>query len=195
MKSQTKIVIGVLVALVAVTAGAVIAAAALLQPTTVTTTDRPPGGEAGDPQPSTTTTTTLIDHPIPDGEWFAWITVQNEKTIWVDRAEILTGQEAHEAAVEAGVITEDEELPNDVFISNPDRQYEPVPFADDATVTVLSGVEPGATLEVATADLLGLYDGTYAGEPVYGIIPGEPIAMTLVLEDGLITSAEAVYLP
>ena len=47
---------------------------------------------------------------IADGDWFGFVTVGRDEsdaiTLGVDLAEMLTGQKAHDAAVEAGVITD-----------------------------------------------------------------------------------------
>jgi hypothetical protein len=48
---------------------------------------------------------------------------------------------------------------------------------------------------VTVSELMALYEGTYSGPPVYGIVPGTPIAMNVTISDGLVTSAGAVYLP
>jgi hypothetical protein len=108
---------------------------------------------------------------------------------------MLTGQAAHDAAVEAGVISEGEELPNDFFIDNPESVVELVHFTDSPAITVLSGDDPGERLVVDVSQLVALFEGSYVGPPVYGIPAGEPIVMDLVIRDGLVASADAVYLP
>jgi hypothetical protein len=118
-----------------------------------------------------------------------------EVTLGVDLAEMLTGQAAHDAAVEAGVISEDEDLPNDFFIDNPESVYELVYLADSPEITVLSGDDPSERLIIDVDQLVALYEGSYAGPPVYGIVAGEPIVMDLFIRDGLVADADAVYLP
>ncbi|HUF16019.1 MAG TPA: hypothetical protein VMQ46_09010 [Acidimicrobiia bacterium] len=136
---------------------------------------------------------------VPDGEWFGLVMVgedeTGEVTLGVDLAEMLTGQAAHDAAVEAGVISEGEDLPNDFFIDNPESVYELVYLADSPEITVLSGDDPSERLIIDVDQLVALYEGSYAGPPVYGIVAGEPIVMDLVIRDGLVADADAVYLP
>lgn len=137
--------------------------------------------------------------PIPDGEHFALVTVgedeSGEITLGIDLAEMLTGEEAREAAVEEGFIEEGEELDTDFYISNPDGVQELMHLAPDAEILVISGNDTSQHVQVDVETLQTLYDGTYVGDPIYGIAPGVPIAMDLVIEDGLVTEAHAVYLP
>jgi hypothetical protein len=136
---------------------------------------------------------------IADGEWFAMVTVGEDEsgsmTLGVDLAEMLTGEEAREAAVEDGVIGEDEVLPNDFYIDNPEIVYELLRFTDDREILVLSGNDPGQSLRIEPAHLAELYKGTYTGEPIYGVAPGVPIAMNVSVLDGEITRTAMVYLP
>jgi len=159
----------------------------------------PVRGESGDGGGPTPGTEAPGVPAIPDGEWFGLVTVGEdetaEATLGVDLAEMLTGQAAHDAAVEAGVISEGEELPNDFFIDNPESVVELVHFTDSPAITVLSGDDPGERLVVDVSQLVALFEGSYVGPPVYGIPAGEPIVMDLVIRDGLVASADAVYLP
>lgn len=136
---------------------------------------------------------------ISDGEWFAMVTVGEDEsgsmTLGVDLAEMLTGQEAREAAIEDGVIGEDEDLPNDFYIDNPEVVYELLHFSNDPEILVLSGADPGQGILIDPAQLSELYDGTYTGEPVYGVAPGTPIAMNVSVLNGEITKTAMVYLP
>lgn len=64
--------------------------------------------------------------------------------ISIDYVEMLTGQEAVDAAVEAGYIAPGEDLPNDYFIRNDNPQEREFMVADDAsivTVTLDGGTE------------------------------------------------------
>jgi hypothetical protein len=158
--------------------------------------------DAGEPTPTTqpTPTTEAPGEPaLADGEYFGFVTVgrdeSGEITLGVDLAEMLTGEEAREAAVEAGDIEEGEDLPNDFFIANPDIVMELVDIADDAEITVISGSDTSQSITVDTVQLESLYEGTYSGDAVYGIVAGQPIVMDLVIEGGVVTEAHAVYLP
>lgn len=147
---------------------------------------------------------TIVTEPavvpaIPDGEWFGLVTVGEDEadavTLGVDLVEMLTGQAARDAAVAAGEIGEDEDLPNDFFIDNPESVLELMHLDDSAAITVLSGTDVANGLLIDAQQLLDLFEGDYVGPPVYGILAGYPIAMELVISDGVVTSASAIYLP
>lgn len=136
---------------------------------------------------------------IPDGDWFGLVTVGRDEsgtiTLGVDLAKMLNGHAAHDAAVKAGVIGEDEDLPNDFFIENPESVMELMHLADGALISVISASDVSQELAVDAEDLEALYEGTYMGSDVYGIVPGQPIVMNLSVRGGLITEMSAVYLP
>ena len=136
---------------------------------------------------------------LPDGEVFALITVgsdeSGETTLGVDVAEMLTGDEAREAAVEDGLISEGEDLPNDFYIDNDDVTYELLHFSDDPTITVISGSDTSHNVEIEVEHLVQLWNGEYAGEPIYGIVPSVPIPMEVTVAGGVVTAAIMVYLP
>jgi hypothetical protein len=139
---------------------------------------------------------------IPDGQQFAFVTLastpdDDRVVIRIDPAEMLTGTAAHDAAVEAGVIATVEELPNDIFIADPDPRTRTIALHDDAAVTVqiASAGEPLRPFEIRPGELYDAFDGALAAGAVYGIIPGEPVAMTLTVERGFVVSAAPVFLP
>jgi hypothetical protein len=156
------------------------------------------GGDTTTSQPPPTTETPG-EPALPDGEYLAFVTVGKDETgeivLGVDVAEMLTGEEARQAAVDAGVIGEGEDLPNDFFINNPEVVLELVSLAPDAEITVISGTDTSQQVAIDAQRLLALYEGTDTGEPVYGIVAGQPIVMDLVIEGGVVTEAHAVYLP
>ena len=100
-----------------------------------------------------------------------------------------------DAAVEAGVITEDEDLPNDFFIDNRDSVLELLHVTESAVIEVISSDDVTNSLVIDVEQLKALYEGDYVGSDVYGIVPGQPIAMDVSIRDGLITGLSAVYLP
>jgi len=135
---------------------------------------------------------------VADGTYFGFVSVgeDGEKVVVdFDQAEMLSGQEAHDAAVAAGVITADEDLPNDVFIVNPDESTERVNLASDAVITMLSAEDPAATLDIDAETLGALFAGGYEGPSVYGVVPGQPMPMMVDIAGDVITAARAVYLP
>lgn len=58
------------------------------------------------------------------------------RTLAVDTAEFLTGEEANEAAVEDGVIAEGEEMPNDFYIRNQDPKLENLTLGDPGVIVL-----------------------------------------------------------
>ena len=190
MKTSTKWIIGVVAVLMVATLGVAAMAASLF------TVSRSESGSGGDPEPQPVPTT--VAAPIEDGSWFGFVTIVGDRTnppLTVDLADLLTGKEAHDAAVKAGVISEDEELPNDMYIVNDKTENVDIEVAADADIEVLSADHPGESLSIGLADLSALYHGTYSGPAVYGIVDGQPIAMQLTVKDGKVIAATAVYLP
>lgn len=68
-------------------------------------------------------------------------------------------------------------------------------FSDSAQVKVVSSADPGSTLGITPGDLLEVYSGQKVDDAIYGIVAGQPIAMNLTIADGMVTRADAVYLP
>ncbi|MGD2064706.1 MAG: hypothetical protein PVF51_14155 [Nitrospirota bacterium] len=159
------------------------------------------GANDEDPTTAPTTTTTPTTTPpvagLRDGETTGWVTIDPSAPgmLTVDQVDILTGRDAHDAAVNAGVINADEDLPNDMFIDNPDDETVEISLSDDAVITMISAITPDETVGVSFTDLVSLIDGTYAGTPIYGVVPGAPVLMSITIDGGSATSVSAVYLP
>lgn len=132
---------------------------------------------------------------FPDGETSAWITGVSDLTITVDPAEMLSGQAAHDAAVEEGAIAPGEDLPNDYYIANPIREAVEVSVADTARVTVFALDTTGAIVEaeISLVDLAAAFagDGEFS---VYGLDPSA-FPVTLTVEGGGVTAISQVFLP
>jgi hypothetical protein len=186
MSTSVKWVLGILVGTIVLALGAAALGIISIIPVRVVS-DGP-----GEPVP---TEVAAID----DGEWFAFVTVGTDEAgavvLGVDLAEMLTGEPARVAAVEAGFIGEGEDLPNDFFIDNPEATYELLAPVADAPISVIPADDTSGLVEVGVEGLAALSDGTWDGAAVYGIVPGTPIAMEVTVEDGRVASAEAVYLP
>lgn len=146
-----------------------------------------------------TTTTMTQDQPVADGTWFAFVTVgedeTGEMTLGIDLAEMLSGEEARVAAVEDGVIADGEDLPNDYYIDNDDEVLELLHVDEGAQFALISGSDTSQKLLVDAPVLAEVYEGTYTGEPLYGVPAGTPIAMDVTVSDGLVSKGVAVYLP
>ena len=100
-----------------------------------------------------------------------------------------------QAAIEDGAIAEGEVLPNDFYIDNDDIVIELLHAGDGATFTMISGEDTSVGVDVDSATFGEILRGTYAGEPLYGVVADSPIAMEVEVADGLVTGATAVYLP
>jgi hypothetical protein len=146
-----------------------------------TTTTSPPGAEA-----------------IADGTWFAMVTVgedeTGEMTLGVDLADMLSGEEARQAAIEDGVIEDGEDLPNDFYIDNDDQILELLHVTEDAQFALISADDIGQKVLVDSEVLADVYEGTYTGDPLY-TAAGAPFPMEVTVGDGVVTGAEQVYLP
>jgi hypothetical protein len=82
-----------------------------------------------------------------------------------------------------------------MFVANPDASSVEISLAAGAVIEMLSGATPGTYLTVSADQLAALVDGSYSGPPVYGVVAGEPILMTVTVEGGAVAVLEAVYLP
>jgi hypothetical protein len=203
MNTSAKWIIGIVAGLGVVVVGAVLAIAALIPVARGDGDSAPP--PVVDEAPPTTggTPPSTVDEPaptadLPDGKWFGFVTVNGDNgptVVTIDIAEILTGEEARKAAVDAGVIEEGEDLPNDFFIDDPDDEIEVLILADDAVIRVLSATTPETYLTIDAPTLESLFNGSYSGEPVYGMSPDVPAPMEITVEGGLVTIIESVYLP
>jgi hypothetical protein len=146
-----------------------------------------------------TTTTVAQGQPVADGTWFAFVTVgedeTGEMTLGIDLAEMLSGEEARVAAVEDGVIAEGEDLPNDLYIDNDEEVLELLHVSEGAQFDLTSGLDSSEKIHIDASILAMVYEGTYTGDPLYGVSAGTPIAMDVTISDGLVSDGQAVYLP
>lgn len=143
-----------------------------------------------DPTPTATPGASV---PASTDEFFAFVLSAEGEELTFDPAEILTGDEAHDAAVAAGVISEDEDLPNDYFISNPEEDSQSAVLSAAGSF-VLLGFDAGGAIEEVTVDRDELITALQDGEGYYGIVVGET-PMTLVVSGGEIIAANQVYFP
>lgn len=103
-------------------------------------------------------------HYVPDAALeFAFMDRVTADEIVADYAQFLTGQQAIDAAVEDGVTTPEEGVPNDYYIRNVNTQLRTLPLSPDVVV-ILSTSAPGAVGEIRVPmdDWLVLFheDGT-----------------------------------
>jgi hypothetical protein len=157
------------------------------------------GCSDADADGGTTTTVDDIPPPLQDGTWFAFVTVGEDEagamTLGIDLADMLTGDEAVQAAIEDGAIAEGDLLPNDFYVDNDDVVIELLHASDGAIFTMISGQDTAVGVDVDSGTFGEILRGTYTGEPLYGVVADSPIAMEVEVADGFVTGATAVYLP
>ena len=151
----------------------------------------------------TTTTTRPVVTSAPVGEVFGWLRSFEESadgsiTVLVDEAEMLTGTEAIAAARDDGFIGAGEELPNDIYIRNPDESTVELPVSPRALVTLQACYEGGECVTTEEVDvetwsvLLGGEDDPGLDWNWYGagVLPYE-----FTVDNGVITAVHESYLP
>lgn len=142
---------------------------------------------------STTIPSEQPAHDLADGEYFAWVSGPTGDGFILDPAELLSGEEARVAAIADGVISEGEDLPNDIYILDPDDNTHVVAPAGDAVYSALlftdgAPTETGIDYEELAAILSGV------DPDVYGVFEGVMPA-TVTIAGGDIVSITQVYLP
>lgn len=113
---------------------------------------------------SSTAETTLNVRYLPEAvEEFTYFTNVSAEEVVADYAQMLSGQEAIDAAVEDGVTTPEEGVPNDYYIRNVNTQLRTLPVAPDAVVILASSAAGAvAGVRVSVDEWLSLFheDGT-----------------------------------
>ena len=117
-------------------------------------------GSAGSTTTETTTTTTTapVTTTVPAAETiFGWLRSFEDTgettTVGVDPAEMLTGEAAVAAARQDGAIGQDEDLPNDVYIRNPDESTTDFTVSPDVVVTLQACYQGGDCVVTEQVDL------------------------------------------
>jgi hypothetical protein len=141
------------------------------------------GACGDDPQPTAEPTTPPAEvegGTLPDGEHSGFLVTLDASSIELDPAEMLSGDEAVEAARAAGDLPEDGTLPNDFYIHDPDSDTVTLPVAAEPRVTVYDCAAGCEEAEVAYEDLVSgavrpfnaeraLFRVTVAGGEVTGL--------------------------
>jgi hypothetical protein len=201
MSTSNKWILVVVMALTLIVASALVAAA-LFQPSERDVTPRPgpwPTQQGGsDALPTTPSSTLHVSEPgdAADGHMVAYVRPgEGEPTATIDEVEILTGDAAHDAAVEAGVIGADEDLPNDMWVHNDTASQVELPLADNAVIELLSSEVPGEWIAVEFPDLGAVYEGSYDGPAMVTTAAGQALLMEVTVADGEAVQLRAVYQP
>ena len=148
-------------------------------------------------QPTTTSQPTSTTRPGETFEQFGFVRSLTGGTLMFDPAEMLTGDEALDAAREDGIIGVDEDLPNDFYIRNLDQNDEWQIAVGSAAEFVLIGFDASGALAdspVSAAEFEALLSGSADSSGFYGFVPGD-VAMTLVLIGDTVASGNQTYLP
>ena len=109
--------------------------------------------------PNTTTTTTApATTTVPAAETvFGWLRSFEDTggttTVGVDPAEMLTGEAAVTTARQDGEIGQDEDLPNDFYIRNPDESATEFTVSPDVVVTLQACYQGGDCVVTEQVDL------------------------------------------
>lgn len=114
----------------------------------------------------------------------------------VDYADFLTGEEANEAAREAGEIGEGETVPNDFFISNVNPAARGLALAEDAIIYVLGFDEEGGIKPVLVerSEFESMFEGNFDPTDWYGGDPRQ-LPYWLIIEGETVVQVEQQYLP
>jgi hypothetical protein len=147
--------------------------------------------------PQTSTTTAVVGEDV-----FGWLRSfegrDHTTLIRVDPAEMLTGDEAEAAARQDGVIGEDEDLPNDFYIRNPDETTTEFTVSPDVVVTLQACYEDGKCVTTEQVDV-ETWSALLGGEEDPGLewswygAGSLPCVFTVV--NGVIVEVQEVYLP
>lgn len=132
---------------------------------------------------------------LPSGESFVFVRGVDGDGLIVDAAEFLGGEEALQAARADGAIAQDETLPNDFYIRNPERDTRVVPVVDEARFVLIGFDASGGLTEVEVnrATFFGLLRGADASA-YYSFIATE-LPMQVEVEAGSVVGGRQQYLP
>ena len=132
---------------------------------------------------------------MPTGTTFVFVRGIEGGSLLLDPASFLSGEEALEAAREDDFVGADEELPNDFYIRNLERESLIFAVAEDATFTLIGFDASGglADVEVDRATFEALLAGGETSD-YYGFIPTE-LPMILEIEGGEVRGGRQQYLP
>ncbi len=156
-------------------------------------------------------TTTLHVRYLPDAtEQFAFLKRISTTDIDVDFAEWLTGEEANEAARLDGAISPGEEVPNDFYIRNTDRDLRTLSLAPDVSVVLVTAATgPVSQVPLGLEDWVSLFkaDGT-PWDPEVESVPVFPPPhfdffgassvygpYWLTIHDGIVVQIRQQYIP
>ncbi|MDQ7991696.1 MAG: hypothetical protein AAGC63_14925 [Propionicimonas sp.] len=133
------------------------------------------------------------DDPFPDGTQFGSVRHFDGRSIYLDPAERFSNEDANQAAREDGRIGPTEELPNPVYIRNPDPGVVRVDVWNGFTLTTIDAANYPAQRTLSRADLASLYcPGT---DTTWMYSPADHLPVDVIVSGGRAHSATEYYLP
>ncbi len=132
---------------------------------------------------------------MPTGVTFVLVRGVEDGSLILDPADLLSGDEAVDAAREDGVLPSDEELPNDFYLRNLERESLIFTVAEDARFTLIGFDASGGLtdIEVDRATFEALLAGGDASA-YYGFTPTE-LPVVVEIQDAGVTGGRQQYLP
>lgn len=133
-----------------------------------------------------TTALPAVDAPPAEGGSTGWLRDRSAASIELDEAEMLSGEEAIDAARDDGQLPPDGELPNDFYIDDDSAAVTVLPVSQDVTVSLYVCTAGCELRDVdAQAFLRGEIDAYGGDEPLVNV----------EVRDGAVVSIEEVYMP
>jgi hypothetical protein len=140
--------------------------------------------------------------PLSDGEYFGFARDVTEDALVFDPADFLSGEEALAAAREDGVIGPTEQLDDDFYIRNPQKENLGLDVDPGTPFTLLvSSTSPISEETVTYSELVRLWQGIGDTSPYYGPLGvieelgSGMLPLTIIVRDGRVESAKQFYLP
>jgi hypothetical protein len=121
------------------------------------------------------------DGPLPDGEWFGFVTSRSESSLDFDLACWFTGDAATQAAAEDG---EESPPPNDYYVRNTNPATREVAVGEGVEVTFYADGDPNNVSEIDYDDWAGMV-----------ATRGFELGVWLDIEDGAIDEIHEQWVP
>jgi hypothetical protein len=176
------------------------ATAATTTTTAPVTTSVPSTETTTTSEPSTTTTTEALSSAetrLPDGTikgmgfidrvWEAG----GVRYLSIDYAEFLTGEEARQAAIEAGYIQPDEDLPNDYFIRNVNTKLREFTVSPSVAITTATRVGGGMDQPATWDEFMSFWSAS----PPEGAAHMSKVPWWIIRDGGQVIKIDEQYVP
>lgn len=133
---------------------------------------------------------------IEDGVHFGFVrTVADpgatESSITFDVAELFVGETATVAAIEDGELSDGEELLDDHYIRNPERDFAVLPLTEDVVILAVDQQDCCEPVEID----LATFASAFVEEREDQTLVAPEVPYTVTVRDGHVERIEEVYLP